>query len=380
MLTISFAWLVTATVLIWRALRQHSILQELKAPAGKPIQTPSVTIIVPARNEARNIGRCLESLAVQNYPRERLRIVAVNDNSTDETAAIIAKTASGGRVTLVNAPALPQGWTGKSHACWIAAASAGDESEWLCFIDADIEASANLIAAAVHFAAFEGIEFLSLAPRQVFLSFAERLVMPCGFYLLGFCQDIGKVNSPDCDEVTATGMFILIRRDAYKAIGGHKAVRGEICEDVALARLAKKRGYTVALLGGTALYSTRMYTGWGSLWEGLSKNLAILLGGPARTVAAAIGAFVLALAAYLLPAAGAAQCTASTAGCVALAVAAPASAAIIALHLGGAAFFRIPLWYGLIFPLGYTAGVALAFHSLWRRWTGKVRWKGRTYP
>jgi chlorobactene glucosyltransferase len=380
MLAVSLAWLIAASLLIWRALRQRGVLREVEKPQANPSQASSVRVIVPARNEAANIERCLESLKGQDYPPECFHIVAVDDNSTDETAALIAKAASSGKVTLVSAPPLPSGWTGKCRACWLGAGHAADDSDWLCFIDADIEADPALLRAAVQLAVSEDIQFLSLAPRQLFVSFAERLIMPCGFYLLGFCQDLSRVNSPACEEVTATGMFMLIRCDAYKAIGGHKAVRGDICEDLALARLAKKRGYKVALFGGTALYSTRMYTGWTSLWEGLSKNLAVMLGGPVRTTAMAVAAVTLAWAAPLLPIFDGLRCAGSGDGCLALALAAPASAAIFGIHLGGAAFFRIPLWYGLIFPLGYTAGAALALDSVRRRLRGRVSWKGRTYP
>lgn len=380
MLAVSFAWLIAALILIWRVLRQRSALREVEKPEGKAVHAPPVTVIVAARNEAANIERCLESLKGQDYPPECFHIVAVDDNSTDGTAALIAEAAASGKVALVSAPPLPSGWTGKCRACWLGAVHAADESDWLCFIDADIEANPALLRAAVQLAVSEDIQFLSLAPRQLFVSFAERLIMPCGFYLLGFCQDLSRVNSPASGEVTATGMFMLIRSDAYKAIGGHKAVRGDICEDLALARLAKKRGYKVALFGGTALYSTRMYTGWASLWEGLSKNLAVMLGGPVRTMATAIAAVTLAWAALLLPIFDGLRCASSGDGCLALALAAPASAAIFGIHLGGAAFFRIPLWYGLIFPLGYTAGAALALGSVRRRLSGNIRWKGRTYP
>jgi chlorobactene glucosyltransferase len=379
MLVLSVAWLIVVSILISRALRQHRVLRELQEPRNKALFAPPVTAVVPARNEEANIERCLESLAAQDYPPGRFRIVAVDDNSTDRTAALIAKAAASGKVTLLNAPPLLSGWTGKCHACWLGAAHAAHESNWLCFIDADIEANPALLRAAVELALSEDIQFLSLAPRQIFLSFAERLVMPCGFYLLGFCQDLSKINSPACNEVTATGMFMLIRSDAYKAIGGHKAVRGDICEDLALARLAKKRGYHVAMFGAAALYSTRMYTGWKSLSEGLSKNFIPMLGGEMRTLAAAIIAVTLAWAAPVIPAFDAVRCAHTQDGCIALALAAPASAAIFGLHLGGAAFFRIPFWYGLVFPLGYTVGAALAIDSLRRRLSGQVRWKGRTY-
>ncbi len=378
MLIVSFAWLIAMTVLISRALRQRTLFRELSKPLIPCPQTPGVTIIVPARNEAANIGRCLESLLAQTYPAERLRIIAADDNSTDETPEIISKFESTGRVSLIEVPPLPYGWTGKSHACWIAAAAAM-ESEWLCFVDADIEACPDLMTAAISAAVAERIEFLSLTPRQQLVTFSERLIMPCGLYLLGFSQDLSKVNSPEGSDVTATGQFILVRSSVYMAIGGHQAVKDDICEDLELARLAKTHGYKTKLLGGAAFYSTRMYTGWKSLWLGLTKNLTIMVGGRRRAIIVAAMALALAWAAPLLPMADAIQCRHSSRSCIALLAAAPASAAAFALHLAGTAFFRIPFWYGLIFPLGYTVGAALALDSVRRQLTGKIRWKGRTY-
>ncbi len=123
MLILSFAWLFAVILLISRALRQRALFRDIEKPAESNAVTPALTVIVPARNEAQNIKRCLQSLLAQNYPGECLRIAAVDDNSTDGTADIIAAFQASG-VVLVKAPLLPPGWTGKSHACWMAAAFA----------------------------------------------------------------------------------------------------------------------------------------------------------------------------------------------------------------------------------------------------------------
>ncbi len=379
MLILSFLWLAAVVILIGRALRQRTIFKELgKAPSGFQSQG-RVTIIVPARNEEANIETCLKSLVAQTYPESCLRIVAVDDNSTDCTAEIAKTFAAGGRVTLLHAPPLPQGWTGKSHACWIAASKEADRCEWLCFTDADIDATPELIKAAVFLAAGREYDFLSLTPKQRLVSFSERLVMPCGLYLLGFSQNLNDVNAPASKDITATGQFILIRSSVYKAIGGHEAVRSDICEDVALARLVKAQGYRTALFGGSDLYSTRMYRGWSTLWPGVTKNLTAMLGGPLPAVLAAFIGLALAWAAPLLPFADASGAGSSVESKVALAMAAPASAAAFGLHLAGTRFFRIPFWYGLIFPLGYTIGAVLACDSVRRHLTGQISWKGRLY-
>ncbi len=245
LLILSFTWLVLTAILIGRALRQRGVFRDIYPPDVPSDHNPQVTVIVPARNEERNVGNCLESLLSQNYPETALRIVAVNDNSSDKTLAIMEEIAAkSARVSVLNAPPLRPGWCGKSHACWTAAEGIADRSEWLCFTDADITAGPELIPSAVALAEEENIDFLSLTPRQILVSFSERLVLPCGLYFLAFSQNLAEVNSPKCPNATATGQFILIRGPVYKVLGGHEAVRREICEDVAMEGSQGKRAST----------------------------------------------------------------------------------------------------------------------------------------
>ena len=157
-------------------------------------------------------------------------------------------------------------------------------------------------------------------------------------------------------------------------------MHADISEDVALARLLKRRGYRVHIAGGDALFETRMYTGWQSLWIGVSKNLVDMMGGPAATVLAAGAGLILSWMAIALPVAAASAARSGPAAWPALAAASPASLAVFAFHLAGARHFGIPAWYGLLFPLGYTCGAAMAVDSVRRRATGRTRWKGRIYP
>jgi chlorobactene glucosyltransferase len=227
----------------------------------------------------------------------------------------------------------------------------------------------------------ERLDLLSLAPRQELGSFAERLVMPCGLYLMAFYQDLAHLQSRAGDDATATGQFMLVRRHVYEAVGGHAAVRDVICEDVALARLVKRAGGRVALHDGREAVSARMYTGWRSLWEGVAKNIVDMLGGPMPTLVTALVGTALAWAAWLIPAADAISCAAGhSSSCIALAPALAGSAAATGLHMAGAGYFGIPLWYGLLFPAGYTVGAVMAIESLRLRLSGRVTWKGRTYP
>jgi chlorobactene glucosyltransferase len=381
-LALSFGLLAVAIWLIARAFRQRGIIEQV-APrrANSCVNAPKVAIIVPARDESVNIGPCLQSLLAQDYPADRLQILAVDDNSSDGTGAIIAAFArKDGRIVPLSAPPLPPGWKGKVHACRIGAKAAATDAGWLCFLDADMRAEPLLIASAIAAAEARGLDLLSLAPKQELKSFAERLILPCGLYLLAFSQDLARVQQPGSGDAVATGQFMLLRRGPYFEAGGHQAVRTEICEDVALARLLKRRGHRVLLQDGGALLSTRMYTGWATLWPGIAKNLTEMLGGPLPTIAMAAAAIALSWALILLPVIDLAGCAGGkSSACVAAIPAFLASAAAFGLHLAGAAHFRIPFWYGFLFPLGYSAGALIGFDSVRRRLTGKVSWKGRVY-
>ena len=382
-IAISCAWLAAVTWLIARALRQRDLLRPIdQVPPPLPDSAAPVAVIIPARNEEANIRRCLLGLLGQSYPPESLHVLVIDDHSTDATAALAASLAKAyPALTVLQSPPLPAGWTGKSHACWNGTRAAPADAEWLCFVDADVWAGSALLASATTAAAADCLDLLSLAPQQQLDSFAERLVMPCGLYLLGFCQDLRELQSRHSDKATATGQFMLVRRAAYEKVGGHAAVKGAICEDVALARLVKRAGGNVLRRDGSRLVSTRMYTGWASLWIGVSKNLVDMLGGPMLTIATALLAVTLAWAAWLIPLLDAWRCAGGAgAVCWALAPGLIGSAAAFALHVAGASHFGIPLWYGLIFPLGYTAGAFMAIDSVCRRWRGRVSWKGRTYP
>lgn len=379
----SFAFAATVFLLIIRALRQRDLLEEL-TPAGaeSASELPRVAVVVPARNEAANIGPCLLSLALQDYPKDRYSVLAIDDGSSDETASIIASLANSFPfISLLHSPPLAEGWTGKCQACWEGTIAAAPDTAWLCFIDADMRTQPSLLRTTVTTAAARGIDLLSLAPRHELLSFAERLILPCGHYLLGFRQDLAEIQAPDSRDATVTGQFILVRRSAYEKVGGHASVRATISEDVALGRLIKSAGFRVLLMGGRNLIATRMYCGWDGLWYGIGKNLVDMLDGPASTITTVFAALVLSWTVYLLPLVDVAGCrSGSEFACAGLAFVIPAALATIGLHMAGTRYFRIPLWYGLLFPLAYTVGIFIAFDSVRRRATGRVRWKDRIYP
>lgn len=384
-LVLSLLWLCAVLLLVGRALGQGRGLRMLEPTVYVPrTAVPRVTVVVPARDEAANIGACLASLLSQNYPATQLEVVAIDDGSEDETAALIAAAArDDARLHALSCPPLPPGWIGKSHACWYGTQQVSPQapSDWLCFTDADVRAGPDLLATAMAEVEARGLDLLSLLPRQRFVSFAERLVMPCGLYLLSVRQSPARVQAGRENAVIATGQFILVRRLAYERAGGHAAVRDDVAEDVALAERVQRCGFRIALASGDQLYEARMYTGWRTLWFGVSKNLVEMLGGRSETLAIGIGACLLGWTSLLLPAFTASRClTAGGGACLAFALAGTGSAAAVAFHIGGTLLFEIPLWYALLFPLGYTIIGLLAADSVRRRLLGRTRWKGRVYP
>jgi chlorobactene glucosyltransferase len=378
---LSLGWMVFVSWLILRAYRQSHLLPALETTRSMDTETPRVSVIIPARNEGSNLPQCLQALLGQDYPAALLDIILVDDSSADDTLAVASEIACNfSQLSVVEAPALRPGWVGKPHACWVGALQTRPDHEWICFIDADVVAERNLMASAVADARLQGLDLLSLAPRQQLGSFAERLIIPCGLYLMAFCQDLATIQSRATDKVTASGKFMLIRRVVYQSVGGHAAVRNSICEDIALALLIKRAGGQVILKDGKSYLSARMYDGWRSLWTGFSKNVVEMLGGPAATVITALLAVVLSWASILLPAMDGFSCASGKlGGCLALVPALAGTAAVLGLHIAGTFYFRIPLWYGLLFPFGYTVGACLALESLRRHWCGRVIWKGRSY-
>ena len=375
------AWLALVLALLRRVIGQARAYEALRAPrAGRP--APGVAVIIPVRDEAANIGPCLDALRAQSYPRGQMAVLVVDDGSTDGTGEIVERVArEAAGVTLHRAGDLPDGWLGKPHACWRGAALAG-EAEWLCFMDADVRAEPDLLRDAVRAAAADGVAMLSLHPRQELGSFWEQVIVPAGMLMVACAKDLRRVNDPCAPEAEANGQFILMRRDAYFAVGGHAAVRGEVCEDTALARRAKRAGHRLRVQAADHLARTRMYRGLAELWRGFSKNAVEIMGDERRTLAVAAAGLLFGWATPLLPLVlGLAAWRGTSAAAVAgFCLAAAGSLAVLGVLIGTLRHFRAPAALGLLFPLGTTAAAALACNSVRLRRRGAVEWKGRACP
>ena len=370
------AWVALVFCLLLRALRQFDSYRRFAVSgASEPSVAASVSIIVPARNEIENIDLCLDGLRAQTGLSGGWSITVVDDESLDGTAAVVAgRSAGDARIGLVPAGALPEGWIGKPHACWRGALLA--DGDWLCFVDADVRAAPQLVAAAVMAAETQRVDMLSLHPLQELGSFWERTIMPAGLLVLACAKPLG---SGALDAVN--GQFLLVRRAAYFQVGGHAAVRAEIAEDKALSGRVANAGFALCVASAEHLARTRMYRNFASLWEGLSKNATEILGGPIATLIAAAAALAVGWTSLLLPSAIilAAVGEPSPAVLSGAALAALGSAVVIGIQCGTARHFRVPAAFGLIFALGYTAVAGIACNAVLTSLSGRVTWKGRTY-
>lgn len=350
-------------------------------PGRSPEHTPSVTVVVPARNEALNIETCVRSITAQDYPV--FDIVVVDDRSDDGTGAL-ARALSPGQATslrVLDGEDLPAGWLGKPWACWQGALSA--TGELLLFTDADTTHGPELLARAVAAMEEDDVELLTVTGRQLMVTFWERLVQPQVFFamLVRYYDLDGMLRRGRWRSAIANGQYLLFRRDAYEALGGHEAVKGEVAEDLALAQRVVRTGRRLSMRRGERSLATRMYRSLGELVRGWSKN--VLVGGlqtmpprvrPLVPPAAALTGAV----AWIVPPLSLVACAVGlVASPIVLAWSATTVAVSLVLWVLITARMGAPGVYGLIYPVGAAVGLYI-FMRAWVR-GGRVEWKGRTY-
>ena len=255
-----------------------------------------VTVIVPARDEERNLPGCLESLLRQAEPGFALgrqwEIMVVDDGSTDRTrvlaedlfaAEVAREPESATGLVVMEAPAWEAGargpgMTGKSAACWAGAQAA--RGAWLLFTDADTVHEAGSVSRSLREAERHGVAMLSYSPRQVVHGLLQRSVMPLIFSELASVYPPAKVNDAGNPLAAANGQFLLVEREAYFDVGGHRAGGMDVVEDVALARAVKRAGKAIRLRAAPETISARMYATTDEMVAGWTKNLASLMPSP----------------------------------------------------------------------------------------------------
>jgi hypothetical protein len=370
--------LIAAIVRDWRRLQGRPRLTAAPPPAPAPL----VSILIPARNEERSIARCVEAALAQSYPH--VELLVLDDNSTDGTAAALAPFAGDPRLRLLRGRPLPAGWVGKCNACQqLGEAATGD---WLLFLDADTAAEPELVAAALACAGRRRLDLLSILPFLELGSFWERAVLPPFLALISAIFPVERMDQPDAkpDQVMANGQCILVRREAYQAIGGHKAVQSEVLEDVRLAQALRAAGYRVGGAEGLSYLRVRMYRSGAEVAAGLTKNAAAgASSGGTRSFWAATRQILLAFGPLWLIGGGAAAVVGGAGAAGWLAVGSGALALAAALTFWGLLYKRLyglSPFHAIIWPLGLLAYLLIALRGIWRVRSGRgVVWKGRVY-
>jgi glycosyl transferase family 2 len=254
-------------------------------PTDPPPVAEPVAVLLPVRDEAHRVEACLESLLAQTGVRD-LRILVLDDGSADGTAEVVRRVAGDDpRVRLLDGLPLPDGWWGKPWACRQLADAAPDAAV-LVFVDADVVLAPHAVAASLALLRWAGLDLVSPYPRQVAVSAAERLVQPLlqWSWLTTLPLRIAE-RSPRESLAAANGQLLVVDAGAYRAAGGHGAVRTAMLEDVALLRAVKRSGGRGTVVDGTEIATCRMYDGWPALRDGYAKSLWSAFGSPAGAAA-----------------------------------------------------------------------------------------------
>lgn len=346
------------------------------------VQLPSISVLVPVRNEEGKVGRCLESLAQQDYPD--FEIIVVDDKSTDASGRIIAELAKRfSNIKVIQGRESRPGWLGKCNA--LNHASPHATGDWLVFSDADTYHHPSSLRDAVSAALKYKVDMISFMPVQELYSFSERVIMPVllGSFLMG--DPTNSINDPKSPRAYAYGQYIMVKRTTYDAIGGHESVKDQILDDISIGRVTKEKGFSVTACDGRPLYTVRMYTNFSELWNGWTKNAYALINCSPVSLIGVVVLLNLCLFAPFVTLAVSAASPSSVTGMI------PPALLWSALVIQ---FVCMMIWYArstvyyrglspfcfLLLPLGAVLTSALYINSAYCFITGRqVKWKDRDY-
>ena len=346
--------------------RPASIIRWVGDRSLTPLSS-TVSVVIPARNEAACLGACLQSLARQEGAA--FEIIVVDDGSTDATRSIAE---SFENVHVVSAGEPLPGQSGKCNAAWRGAQEG--HGAWLLFTDADTVHQPGSLARCLLEAQDHGVVLLSLSPQQEVHGWLQQAVMPVIFAELAHSYPPHQVNDPASPVAAANGQYLLIRRDVYEKVGGHCAVAHTLLEDVALAAAVKRNGWTMRFRYGGDAVRTRMYRTWPELRDGWTKNLALLFPGAERLAALRALEFagmLAGLGSFLGGVIARDRFPAVAGAALALPLAALFLRRVRAAHFG--------LLATALSPLGLPLFAYLLLRSCWKHRRGAVTWKGRSY-
>ncbi|MFN2572795.1 MAG: glycosyltransferase family 2 protein [Gemmatimonadales bacterium] len=360
-------WIAMLVMVLYRYATRRPRLRDYA-----PLQAgPLVSVIIPARNEARNIERCVRSILATDY--SPIEVIVVDDRSTDGTAEIV-EPATGKRLRLVRGEELPEGWFGKQWA--LVQGYRVAKGELLLFADADTRHEPELIPRAVRGLQAEGVDLFTVLPRQEMRTFWERLIQPHVFLVLETgVGNLGRVNRTRTDwKAIANGQFILTSRAAYDAVGTHEAVKHSVTDDVMLAQAYVRGGKNIFIAHAQKFMTTRMYASLREILAGWTKNLAqgAPLMAPPIPGLRAMMPYLMWLPALFWIAPPLAWLLAGWH------FAAIATLVSLITWIAVYAVDRAPVWYALLYPFGAAVVAFIMIRSAWRG-SRKIEWRGRMY-
>ena len=354
---------------------------------GQDVAAPdtTLTVVIPAFNEAHNIEACVASALANQAPCRDWSVLVVDDESTDATVENALRAGSAAsHFRLIQAGPRPanERWVGKNWACSKAVEQLS--SEWLLFIDADVRLKPDALQRALAQALDEQADLLSLAPRLTCGCLAEWMVQPIMASLLGLGFPILETNDPASPVAFAAGPFMLFKASTYRQIGGHRALAGEVVEDLALARAIKAGGHRLRYLLGLDAVDLRMYSNLAALWEGWTKNWFLGLDrDPVKALGAALVVVLMFSVPWLLLPASLLllwlQPLLASAWWWLMALASLAILQQLLLRLWTRSNFDVPLTLWWLMGAGGLLVGAIGPVSIWRTYTGRGwTWKGRS--
>ena len=266
-----FALLTLVWLLMIFANSQWGRAWKIDKPIDSPkADAPSVSICIPARNEAENIGDCVRSALASDWPN--LEVIVVDDRSDDRTGAIAIEAGAGDpRLKVIEGVEPIAGWAGKPWTCLRAAKES--KGAWLLFIDADVRIDPKAVQAGVETGIENDLALLSFFGTWKLVTFWERVLIPAVGWLIRGSVDLDRVNSLTHSEAFANGQFILMSRKGYFAIDGHTAVRAQVLEDVRLAEVVKRNGFAAQIRPAAWAFQVRLYRSLSEIVSGYTKNV-----------------------------------------------------------------------------------------------------------
>ncbi len=328
--------------------------------------TPKVSVLIPARNEAANIGNCLNGILEQDYPN--FEVIVLNDHSTDGTEEIVNNfAAKDSRVRLIQGEKLPTGWTGKNWACHQLSQKA--QGEIFIFTDADNQHEKFVVSNTVAYLQKYQLDLVSAFPQQRTVTFAEKLIVPIvDFFVYGTLPLWLTYYAPNPSLAAANGQWIAFTKKAYREIGGHDVVKNHLVEDTELSRIAKRKGKKTLTTAGTGAVYCRMYSSAREVWEGFSKNFYGLTGYHNVTffgiIFSLIIGFIYPYFLWMIP-------SVRTLALIAIGL-------NVLLRALLAIRYKHPFWVSTILhPVSIIYAITIGLNSFFSFKRGKIRWKGR---